>query len=54
MSIVHSQAEKTSGFNSCFLGREWLNFSSQKLFCLELYNDVAKDQLSGWLVANTH
>ena len=62
--IAHSQADKTSGFKSCFLGREWLNFSLhdvfpralpwQKLFCLETSNDVAKDDPFGWFVAAFH
>ena len=63
--IVHSRAEKTSGFNSCFLGREWLNFGLNEFFpssfaltetviCFETSNDVAKDYHFGWFVASFH
>ena len=59
--IVHSQAESTSGFNSCFLGREGLT-SAYMTFSLKLcpdrnwsrletYNDIAKDKLF-WLVCS--
>ena len=34
--IVHSQAEKTSELNSCFLGRKWLNFNLHDFFLQSL------------------